>query len=92
MLQIAPVHENDLPVLLRLIQAAFEEHRGKLDPPSGVFKETLDSLRAKWSHGGGFIARLDDNAAGGVLYEPEAGFICLGRLAVPPEFREQGVA
>ncbi len=92
MLKIAPVHEDELPVLLRLIQAAFEEHRGKLDPPSGVFKETLESLRGKWSRGGAFIAQLNGEAAGGVLYEPETGFMYLGRLAVPPEFRGQGVA
>lgn len=92
MLNIVPAYEVDLPVLLRLIQAAFEEHRGKLDPPSGVFKETVESLRAKWNRGGGFIAYHEDNAAGGVLYEPEEGFMYLGRLAVPPEFRGQGVA
>lgn len=90
--EIHPVGEQDISALLLMIQTAFEEHRGKLDPPSGVFKETVETLRDKWQHGGAFLARVNGHNAGGVLYEPEETYMYLGRLAVLPEFRGHGVA
>jgi predicted N-acetyltransferase YhbS len=78
--------------VLLLILDAFEEYRGVLNPPSGAHRETADTIRKKLSEGGGFIAYVGDQAAGCVLYEPEAEALYLGRLAVLPGYRKQGVA
>ncbi|MBZ0295773.1 MAG: GNAT family N-acetyltransferase [Anaerolineae bacterium] len=84
--------EADTEQILSLILNAFEEYRGVLNPPSGAHRETLDTIRTKIIEGGGFIAYVDDTAAGCVLYEPETDALYLGRLAVLPDFRKQGVA
>jgi len=38
--------EADAGTLLALVRAAFEEFRGRLDPPSGAHAETLESVYA----------------------------------------------
>ncbi len=84
--------ETDTQQVLALILDAFEEYRGVLNPPSGAHRETSDTIRKKLSEGGGFIACIGDQAAGCVLYEPESDALYLGRLAVLPDYRKQGVA
>jgi predicted N-acetyltransferase YhbS len=87
--------ETDTEQVLSLVLNAFEEYRGVLNPPSGAHKETPDSIRKKIVEGGGFIAYIDDKAAGCVLYapyEPDEDALYLGRLAVLPDYRKQGVA
>jgi predicted N-acetyltransferase YhbS len=84
--------EADTQQVLSLIQDAFEEYRDVLNPPSGAHRETADSIRKKLLEGGGFIAYVGGQAAGCVLYEPEADALYLGRLAVLPGYRKQGVA
>lgn len=83
---------DDAALLLDTIIEAFEAYRGKFDPPSGVFKETVESIRHKVETGGGYIASINSNIAGCVLYEPEADHMYLGRLAVLPAYRGNGVA
>ncbi|MEO5742749.1 MAG: hypothetical protein ABIS29_19350 [Vicinamibacterales bacterium] len=38
---------EDAPTLLRLMQEAFQEYEGVLDPPSGAHHETIDTVRRK---------------------------------------------
>lgn len=75
-----------------IITQAFAQYKDTLVPPSSVFRETVDSIHAKLTKGGGFIARIDDQDAGSVLYEPEDDHLYLGRLAVLPDYRGKGVA
>lgn len=89
---IRPAAENDALVLWQIIQNAFEEYRGKLTPPSGIFTEMVDDIREKVTEGGGFLAFTNNQTAGGVVYQPKADYIYLGRLAVLPEFRGQGIS
>lgn len=84
--------EADTQQVLALILDAFEEYRAVLNPPSGAHRETAETIRKKIIEGGGFIAYVSDQAAGCVLYEPEADALYLGRLAVLPDYRKQGVA
>lgn len=78
--------------LLRVIQAAYAEFLGKLDPPSGAFAETESSIGAKMRKGGAIKAIADDAMIGCVLYEPQGDFMYFGRLAVLPAWRRGGVA
>lgn len=84
--------EADAEQVLSLIHEAFEEYRAVLIPQSSAHRETAEIVRKKLVKGGGFIATVDGQAAGCVLYEPEADALYLGRLAVLPAFRKQGVA
>lgn len=83
---------DDATLMTDLIRAAFEEQRGKIDPPSGAHNETTEKVRAKLEQGGGFIATVDGVEAGCVVYYPEGEHhLYLGRLAVLPNFRQHGV-
>lgn len=83
--------EDELPAALAVIQAAFEEHRTRLDPPSGVHRETVASLRAALGGGHVLLAELEGAIIGCVLYRAEADHMYLGRLAVLPAHRRRGV-
>jgi ribosomal protein S18 acetylase RimI-like enzyme len=89
---LRPAKLDDSALLLDTIVQAFESYRGKFDPPSGVFAETVATIRGKVEIGGGYIATIDGEVAGCVLYEPQADHVYLGRLAVLPAFRGNGVA
>ena len=83
---------TDAPLMTELILAAFEDHRGKMMPPSGAHNETPEKVRAKLEQGGGIIAYVEGSPAGCVVYYPEGeGQMYLGRLAVLPAFRQHGV-
>jgi ribosomal protein S18 acetylase RimI-like enzyme len=82
----------DLPTVLAVLQAAFAEYRGRLDPPSGVHQETVESLRAQMTSACIVLALLDDTVVGCVLYRPENDHVYLGRLAVLPAYRNRGIA
>src|SRR5919198_866349 len=53
---------TDVPTLLALVHAAFEQYRDCLDPPSGAHRETEASLRAAL-HAGGAPRAGDGHAA-----------------------------
>jgi len=84
---------EDAALMTDLIRAAFEEQRGKVDPPSGAHNETAEKVRTKLEQGGGFIALVDGVEVGCVVYYPEGEHhLYLGRLAVLPAFRQHGIA
>ena len=90
-IQLRQATENDVPTLLALMRAAFEEYRGKLDPPSGVHAETMESIQSKLETAKAVIAFIENEAAGCVFYELEGTHLYLGRLSVLPPFRKLGV-
>src|SRR6266542_2985978 len=49
--QLREATEADVPTIFAVTRAAFGEYLGRLDPPSGVHRETLDSLREKLASG-----------------------------------------
>lgn len=77
--------------VLAIEQAAFEEYRDALDPPSGVFRETVDKVRQKMRDGTFLLALLHDDPVGSVFYQPESEHVYLGRLAVLPAYRRCGI-
>jgi ribosomal protein S18 acetylase RimI-like enzyme len=84
--------EADVPLLLSLVHAAFEEYRSLLNPPSGAHRETLETIAKKLAGGGAYIAWNGETALGCVLIEYEEDALYLGRLAVLPQHRRLGVA
>lgn len=81
----------DAAMLLQVLQTAFAEYREQLDPPSGVHRETVDSLREKMRTTRWVMVMQDDQAVGCVMYEPRGDYLYLGRLAVLPAFRRRGI-
>lgn len=83
----------DARVLATTIVGAFEEYRGRLDPPSAALDETPDSIRREFANGyGGALATLDGHAVGCVLFRPEGADLYFGRLSVLPAHRGRGIA
>jgi predicted N-acetyltransferase YhbS len=82
----------DAPALTAAIRAAFEEYRGKLNPPSGSHDESETVVAEKLQKGGGVLAYVAASLAGVVLYYPDKDdSLYLGRLAVLGDFRGFGV-
>ncbi|HEX9372885.1 MAG TPA: GNAT family N-acetyltransferase [Roseiflexaceae bacterium] len=89
--QLREATEADVPTIFAVTRAAFGEYLGRLDPPSGVHRETLDSLREKLASGHTVLALVGDDVVGCVFYSVEAEYVYLGRLAVLPAHRARGV-
>ena len=81
----------DIPELVRVIRAGFEQYRGQLDPPSGAHAETVDSIRGKFKKTKTVVAIADQQIVGCVFYELEHDYIYLARLAVLPNYRRHGI-
>ena len=84
--------EDELPAALAVLHAAFEEYRAWLDPPSGVHRETVETLRAYLERGQLTLALLESDIVGCVLYHAEEDHMYFGRLSVLPAFRGRGIA
>jgi ribosomal protein S18 acetylase RimI-like enzyme len=93
---IRPAAPREAAVLLAVIRRAFGEYRGVLVPESSVFVETPDLIAQKLAGGGGFIALDGEKPVGCLIAEEKAGrgypIGYLGRLAVDPALRRQGLA
>lgn len=88
---------NDAAAVLAVVQRAFEQYRGRLDPPSGAFSETEERLRAQIQNEHCILAEQNGQAVGCVFAAPrratvgEGEEMYLHRLAVVPEARRTGV-
>jgi predicted N-acetyltransferase YhbS len=84
--------EHDVPAIVAIIHAAFQEYDGAIDPPSGAHKESAEKIRAKMATDHAVLALLDQRVVGCVLYRDESTYMYFGRLAVLPEYRGRGIA
>ncbi|WP_164017166.1 GNAT family N-acetyltransferase [Pyxidicoccus trucidator] len=83
---------EDAPLLALLLREAFEEYRGRLDPPSSAHGKTVEVVLRELRDGGAFIAESPSGAEGCVFFHPKSDHLYLDRLAVLPPFRGRGVA
>jgi ribosomal protein S18 acetylase RimI-like enzyme len=81
----------DAALLVGVLHAAFEEYRGRLDPPSGVHGETVATVRQNLTRACAVLALQGEAVAGCVFCEPQADHLYLSRLAVLPAYRRAGV-
>ena len=89
---IRPALSAEAEVLLDVMRRAFTEYRGVLQPESSVFVETPALLAGKLAGGGGFLALDRTTPVGCIIAEDKEGRGYLGRLAVDPSLRRQGLA
>jgi predicted N-acetyltransferase YhbS len=83
--------DDDIPTIVAVTRAAFDEYTGWLNPPSGAPNETPEKVRAKLASGHSVLALIGDRVVGSVYYSAEAEYVYLGRLAVLPAYRGQGI-
>ena len=82
---------EDAPSLSAVILAAFEEFRGRLDPPSGAHNESVQAIEQKMTSAHAVVASIDQEIVGCAFYETEANHVYLGRVAVLPQYRRQRI-
>lgn len=82
----------DAPSIANVIHQAFEEYRGRLDPPSGAHDESEASVRQKMTGAHAVVASVNQGIVGCAFYEPDGDHMYFGRLAVLPSHRRQGIS
>ncbi|WP_336788040.1 GNAT family N-acetyltransferase [Paenibacillus sp. MMO-177] len=71
---------------------AFEEYRGKLNPPSGALSETIDDIVKKISNNGGaIIAQAEGVPVGSAQFIFQDNYVYIGRVSVLPSHRGWGI-
>ncbi|MHA6615727.1 GNAT family N-acetyltransferase [Pseudonocardia sp. DLS-67] len=84
---------GDAAPLAATISVAFAQYRDRLEPESGAFRETADTISRDLAAGAGAIlAEQDGEPLGCVMIKPVEGDLYLGRLAVVPSARGRGIA
>ena len=92
-LRITPASVDDVPLVYQIMQAAFAEYLGVLNPPSGVHAETVDDVTHAMREGGAVLAWIGNQAVGSARYAfLENGHCYVGRVSVLPQYRGQGIA
>jgi N-acetylglutamate synthase-like GNAT family acetyltransferase len=81
----------DTDAIARLLRAAFEEYRGRLDPPSGSLDATPEKVLERMRTARTLLAFQDDTLIGCVFSEPEDDSLYFFSLAVHPDQRRRGV-
>lgn len=92
MLRVAWVGPEDAALVHRLMVAAFAEYDGVLDPPTGALAESVADVARAIAAGVAAVAWVGAEPAGTVRAHVEPGHLYVGRLAVLPAFRRNGVA
>jgi predicted N-acetyltransferase YhbS len=82
----------DAAAAAALIRAAFACQSAATDPPPSALRETARSVAAHLAEHGGAGAFAAPELVGVVLWARKDGGLYLGRLAVRPERRGQGIA
>ncbi len=83
---------TDAAVVAALTRRAFAAQTVLTDPPPSALRVTEADLAAHLVMGGGAVAEVAGELAGSALWTKRAGALYLGRLAVAPQWRGQGIA
>ena len=76
--------------VLTLIRTAFADMDGRIDPPSSMHRLNLESVAEQAGHGEVWV--IGDPVQACVFLTPKADSLYLGKLAVAPDARRQGLA
>lgn len=83
--------EADAPAVVEILHESFSEYLERLEPPSGVHRETAQTIRDTMKTARWVLATVDSYPVACVMYEPREDFMYLGRLAVLPAYRRRGI-
>ena len=76
----------------RIMQTAFAEYAGQLNPPSPCHTETIVDVAEAIHKGGAVLAWKDGVAVGSARYAFHEGSFYVGRVSVLPDYRGMGIA
>jgi predicted N-acetyltransferase YhbS len=83
----------DAAAIHATIAASFEQYRGKLEPESGAFRETVEGIAAELAReSGAIVAERNGRMVGCVMVKLMEDDLYFGRLSVVPEARGQGIS
>jgi len=83
---------EDFAPALALIRASFTYMEGRIDPPSSVHRLTLADLARSAETGEVWVIEDPGRIIACVVLTPRPDHLYLGKLAVAPDFRQQGLA
>lgn len=93
MVTITTAKLEDASLVYDIMQAAFAEYQDTLEPPSSAHVETVENVVEVMQQGGAVLAWDGDQAVGSARYLfREDGACYIGRVAVLPDQRGQGIA
>lgn len=92
MITITQATPQQASLVYDIMLEAFEEYRGKLNPPSGVFSETIETVLRMMSEGGALLAWESGVAIGSMRYIFKPDHMYVGRVSVLPAYRGRGIA
>jgi GNAT superfamily N-acetyltransferase len=89
---VRPPNFSDWPALLALLQAAFADMDGRIDPPSSLARLDVDALRAKAADEHLIVATVGNTLVGCAFAAIRDDCVYVGKLAVAAAARRRGVA
>ncbi|MFL5733477.1 MAG: GNAT family N-acetyltransferase [Chloroflexia bacterium] len=90
-LEIRRASSIEARLVFEVVQAAFEEYRGKLAATPGALRETLEEMERDVAEGCVLVAWRGEEAVGTARYRLEEDHVYVGRVAVLPKCRGQGI-
>jgi ribosomal protein S18 acetylase RimI-like enzyme len=83
---------EDAELMHEVMQRSFAEYLGVLRVASSAHAETVADVRRALALGGGALAWIESACVGSARFALEPEVLCVGRVAVLPEFRRRGIA
>ena len=85
---------EDVEGVLELIQSAFAEQKGVVNPPSSAERQTIEGLQKDLETSSILIAQDNSSAeiVGCVILKPKDESLYIGKLSVSPNRRSEGIA
>jgi ribosomal protein S18 acetylase RimI-like enzyme len=90
-LRIELASHEQAELVHQTMRAAYAEYDGVLTPPSGAASETVADVLAAMGKGGALLARDGGVVVGSARFEWRTDHLYVGRVAVVPAYRGQGV-
>jgi ribosomal protein S18 acetylase RimI-like enzyme len=91
-ISVKQANKEETNIVHHIMAAAFQEYKGKLNPPSGALTETVEDILKAFEQGGGSVIAWKGNGAiGSARYKYDSHFIYIGRVSVLPEYRGLGI-
>ena len=81
----------DRAAVVKVLQRAFADYDGQLQPPPGALTETEASVRAHLGKGSVALAFIAEEPVGAMFIETKGDALFLSRVSVVPEKRGSGI-
>ncbi len=90
-IDVRPAAVADRAAVVKVLQRAFADYDGRLQPPPGALGETEASVRAHLKHGSSALAFIAGEPVGAMFIERKGDALFLSRVSVVPEKRGSGI-